>query len=392
MNGSDLRMSWRARDFTIFATFALFCAAAVVAVVHVDNQTVLLCLLAALVAIWAVAARFGVVGAIEQAAATSPWWTRLTIAAACAVVLGALHDDNFGLLMVATVLLYVTVCVGLTIQVGYIGLSNFSAAAFFGCGGYTAAVFDQSSWRDCPSLLVIFAGGIVAAAIGLLLILPVLRTRGHYAALTTLAFGELFAAFLNVNDLLGGPQGLKLTSINLFGWDFSNDIQTLGIDFSFYTNYALLSLLLASAAVLLAGLLDRSWIGIWFDAVRLDETAAGVYGLKIARLKVLAFTIGNLLAGLAGAVYAKMIGFIAPTNFTLSDSLVMLSIVILGGIGNRWGVFPAALIVILLPEKLQFIQEYRLLLFAIVVIAILVLSPGGLLPRRTRRLVRDVVS
>ena len=234
---------------------------------------------------------------------------------------------------------------------------------------------------------MILLGGGVAVAIGSLLVLPLLRTRGHYAALTTLAFGVMFNVFLDANELLGGPQGLKLAPIDLFGWDFSADVVVLGTEFSFYANYALLCLALLGLAMCLAGLLDRSWIGIRLDAVRLDEVAAQVFGLRIARWKILAFTLGNALAGMAGALYAKMIGFIAPSNFTLGDSLTMVSIVILGGIGNRWGVLPAALIVVLLPEKLQFIQEYRLLLFAVLVILVLVLSPGGLLPRRTRTLV-----
>jgi ABC-type branched-subunit amino acid transport system permease subunit len=196
----------------------------------------------------------------------------------------------------------------------------------------------------------------------------------------------MFTVFLEANDALGGPQGLKVPGITLFGWDFSNDLVVLGVDISFYDNYVVLTFLLAAAAFAVAGLLDRSFIGVWLDTVRLDETAASVFGLNIAWWKVLAFTIGNFFAGVAGAVYAKMTGFIAPSNFTLADSLVMVSVVILGGIGSRWGVIPAATIMILLPEKLQFIQEYRLLLYAILVIVILVARPGGLVPRRMRRL------
>jgi ABC-type branched-subunit amino acid transport system permease subunit len=233
--------------------------------------------------------------------------------------------------------------------------------------------------------LVLICGGLVAVAVGSLLLLPVLRTRGHYEALITLAFGVMFNVFLDASDSLGGPQGLKVAGINLFGWDFSNDLHLFGYEFSFYVNYVLLTGGVAGLAMVLAVLLDRSWIGIWLDTVRLDETASMVFGLSIGRWKILAFTIGNFLAGIAGAVYAKMAGFIAPNNFTLGDSLVIVSIVILGGIGNRWGVLPAALIVILLPEKLQFIQEYRLLIYALVVILILVARPSGLLERRTRR-------
>jgi ABC-type branched-subunit amino acid transport system permease subunit len=371
----------------VFPLFVAVCATVVYLVVHIENQAALAAIVAAAAAAWAIAARTPLFGMIEQGAGAAPWRCRLSILVASGAVIIALREDNFGLLMLATVMLYATVCVGLTIQLGYAGVTNFCASAFFGCGGYTAAVLGQAGWSGVPDLAVVALGGCVAVAVGAPLILPVLRTRGHYAALTTLAFGEMFGLFLNANDLLGGPQGLKLSPFTLLGWDFSNDITPFGIDFSFYTNYALLALALLAGAIGLAGLLDRSWIGVWFDVVRLDETVASVFGLRIAHWKILAFTLGNALAGMAGVVYAKMVGFIAPNNFTLGDSLIMVSIVILGGTGNRWGVLPAALIVILLPEKLQFIQEYRLLLFACAVIAILTLRPAGLLPRRARTLV-----
>lgn len=373
-------------DFAVFAAVVALCAGAVAFLVHAEDQRVVLSALAACGLAWYAAARFRVIAAVERGAGAHPWPARLVLLGACAAVLVVLREDNFGLLMLATVLIYATVCLGLTIQLGYAGLTNFCAAAFLGCGGYTAAALGRSEGLALPDLAVILLGGGIAVAIGSLLVLPLLRTRGHYAALTTLAFGVMFNVFLDANELLGGPQGLKLAPITLFGWDFSQDITLFGLTFSFYASYVLLCLGLTAFALALAGLLDRSWIGIRLDAVRLDEVAAQVFGLRIARWKILAFTLGNGLAGMAGVIYAKMTGFIAPNNFTLGDSLMMVSIVILGGIGNRWGVLPAALIVVLLPEKLQFIQEYRLLLFAVLVILVLVLSPAGLLPRRTRTL------
>jgi len=377
----------RTSDFAVFAAVVAACAGAVAFLVHAEDQRLVLSTLVACGIAWFAAARFRVIAAVERGAAGHPWPTRLVLVVACLGILVVLREDNFGLLMLATVLIYATVCLGLTIQLGYAGLSNFCAAAFLGCGGYTAAALGQAEGIAIPDLAGILLGGAVAVAIGSLLVLPLLRTRGHYAALTTLAFGVMFNVFLDANEMLGGPQGLKLAPITLFGWDFSNDLSLFGMTFSFYANYVLLCLALTAAALALVGLLDRSWIGIRLDAVRLDEVAAQVFGLRIARWKILAFTLGNVLAGMAGAIYAKMTGFIAPNNFTLGDSLMMVSIVILGGIGNRWGVLPAALIVVLLPEKLQFIQEYRLLLFAVLVILVLVLSPSGLLPRRTRTLV-----
>jgi ABC-type branched-subunit amino acid transport system permease subunit len=368
----------------------VFAAAALTTLVLIENQKLLGLALAGIAALCFAAARFGGVAATEAAASENPWLLRGLIAIAATGVLYVLRDDNFGLLMLSTVLIYATVCIGLTIQMGYAGLTNFAAAAFVGTGGYTAAMLGQKG--GLPDPLVLVCGGLVAVFIGSLLILPVLRTRGHYAALTTLAFGVMFNVFLDANEFFGGPQGLKIPGINLFGWDFTSDIHIFGVVFSSYVNYVILTGVLTALAMILAGLLDRSWIGVWLDVVRLDETAASVFGLKIGYWKILAFTLGNFMAGLMGAVYAKMTGFIAPANFTFGDSLVMVSIVILGGIGNRWGVLPAALIVVLLPEKLQFIQEYRLLLYAILVILILIMRPDGLVARRVRTLRREARS
>ena len=125
-------------------------------------------------------------------------------------------------------------------------------------------------------------------------------------------------------------------------------------------------------------------MGLSMDIVRLDETAAATFGVDVRHWKITAFTLGNLLAGMAGAVYGMMTGFVAPNNFTFGDSLILVSIVVLGGIGNPWGILPAAAIVLILPEKLQFIQEYRFLLYAVLVILILLFRPEGLLPRTIR--------
>jgi ABC-type branched-subunit amino acid transport system permease subunit len=292
------------------------------------------------------------------------------------------HGEHFPLLMIATVLLYLVVCLGLTIQFGYSGVLNFAAAAFFGVGCYTAAVLTRHTGIPHPIVLVI--GGLMTAFIGSLLILPVLRTRGHYAAVVTIAFGILFKTFLEVNDALGGPQGLKLPSMKVLGWTFNNNFRLGPIEVSFYVNYVLVALALAVLFFALTRRLERSWIGVNLDAIRLDETASACFGLHIARWKIVAFTLGNFMAGVAGALYALMLGFIAPTSFTFGDSLIMVSIILLGGIGNPWGAALAAAIVVVLPEKLQIIQEYRFLLYATMVILILLFRPDGLLPRRLR--------
>ena len=340
---------------------------------------VLLVLAAVLVPL---AKRLGVNRRIEAAALhnprVGPWCALLGTLA----LIAAFYDTHYVLLMLCTVMLFTTACLGLTMQFGYVGVANFAGAAFFGIGSYTIAVL--AAHTAIPHLLLIVLSGIVSAAIGSILILPVLRTRGHYAALVTIAFGILFRTFVEVNDVLGGPQGLRLPGISMFGFAFNDGLELFDHDVSFYVPYALLSLVICGAAFLLVKTLERSWIGLSMDVVRTDETAAATFGIHIARWKVVAFMLGNFLAGIAGSVYGMMTGFVAPDNFAFSDSLLLVSIVVLGGLGNPVGLVPAAFIVLVLPQKLQFIQEYRFLFYAVVVLAILLFRPDGLLPRTTR--------
>ena len=298
--------------------------------------------------------------------------------AAVAVLAVLLREDDFSLLLVTRILIVVVACLGLNVQFGYAGVVNFAGASFFGVGGYTAALLADR----LPHLMVLLLGGAAAALVGCVLILPVLRTRGHYAALVTIAFALLFRTFLEVNDTLGGPQGLKLPELVIGPFHFNDPV----FDASFYLRYVALGLLLVAFSLAIVQRLERSWIGVWLDAVRLDEVAAASFGLSIARWKIAAFTIGNFVIGVAGALSAFMIGFIAPNNYAFPESLIFVSILLLGGIGNPWGLALASAIVIVLPEKLQTIQEYRFLIFAGMVIVILLFRPAGLLPRRLRRL------
>jgi ABC-type branched-subunit amino acid transport system permease subunit len=301
-----------------------------------------------------------------------------------ALVIGAyFYEDHFVLLLVVTVLLYTVATLGLNIQFGYAGVLNFAGASFFGIGAYTSAVLN--TYTAVPHLMVLLIGGLLAALIGSILLLPVLRTRGHYAAVVTIAFALLLKTFLEVNDVLGGPQGMQVAGMKILGWSFNDNIRLGAVSVSFYMNYFGLSLLLLVGAFILVRRLERSWIGLNLDALRLDETAASCFGLDVARWKITAFLLGNFLIGIAGALFGMVGGFVAPNNYTFADSLILVSILLLGGIGNPWGLMVAAIIVVVLPEKLQTIQEYRFLLYAALVIAVLLFRPEGLLPRPVRR-------
>jgi ABC-type branched-subunit amino acid transport system permease subunit len=349
---------------------------------HAESQLAVGVLIVAAGVLLALGKKLGATARLDAAAAARPGLARLWCLAAVLALVVAFHEQHFVVLMLCSVMLYTTACLGLTVQFGYAGIANFAGAAFFGIGSYTTAVLATHS--GLPQLLIIPLSGLVAAAIGSVLILPVLRTRGHYAALITIAFGILFKTFLEVNDVLGGPQGLQVPGMSLFGFSFNENFTVFGSEWSFYVAYALLSILICGGTFAIVKALESSWIGLSMDVVRTDETAAATFGLHIARWKVIAFTLGNFFAAVAGSVYGMMTSFVAPNNFTFSDSLLMVSIVVLGGLGNPIGLIPAALIVLVLPEKLQFIQEYRFLLYAALVIAILLFRPDGLLPRKTR--------
>ena len=369
---SALMLSVAALVLTVYAWFFL----------HAESQIGIAILLVAAIVAVILSRRFGVTLLVEQSAARRPGLSRW-LAVGCGVVLiAAFHSSHFVLLMLCGVLLYSTACLGLTVQFGYSGVANFAGAAFFGIGSYATAVL--ASHTAIPHVLVILISGLSAAVIGSLLILPVLRTRGHYAALVTIAFGILFKTFIEVNDVLGGPQGLQVPGMKLFGLSVNEGFSLFGLEISFYVIYALLSLAMFAGVYALVNALERSWVGLSMDVVRTDETAASTFGLHIVRWKVIAFTMGNFFTGIAGGLYGMIIAFVAPNNFTFGDSLLMLSIVILGGLGNIAGLIPAAMIVLILPEKLQFIQEYRFLLYAALVIVILLFRSQGLLPRKTR--------
>lgn len=353
-----------------------------IALLQVEDQTTILVLLAAGGAAVIAAHWLGWLAPVARSFQVRDNALAL-IAIVCAVVVaGYFHEDHFVLLLLCTVLLYTVATLGLNVQFGFAGVLNFAGASFFGIGAYTAAVLTQHT--AVPHLIILPVGGIMAALIGCLLLLPVLRTRGHYAAVVTIAFALLFKTFLEVNDVLGGPQGLQVKGMSVLGWSFNDNIALGGFEASFYVSYFIASLVILIIAFALVRRLERSWIGLNLDALRLDEIAALCFGLNIVRWKVTAFLLGNFLIGVAGALYGMLVGFVQPNSFSFADSLIFVSILLLGGIGNPWGVVVATVIVVIVPEKLQAIQEYRFLLYAALVMMVLLFRPEGLLPRPVR--------
>jgi ABC-type branched-subunit amino acid transport system permease subunit len=385
VSGSDIKtkQGWGARPSSWPGVAGISLATVyLIALLGAEKQPVIISLLAAGIAVVSAGGWFGLFDGVSRAFSEHEDRMGLFAIVALLAIAAWFHEDHFVLLLVVTVLLTTVATLGLNIQFGYAGVLNFAGASFFGIGAYTSAVLNSTA---VPHLLVPLIGGVLAALIGSILLLPVLRTRGHYAALITIAFALLFKTFLEVNDVLGGPQGMQVRGMTLFGWSFNDNIEIGGITLSFYMSYFVLSLALLVVAFVLVRRLERSWIGLNLDALRLDETAAACFGLDITRWKITAFLIGNILVGIAGALFGMVGGFVGPNNYTFADSLILVSILLLGGIGNPWGLVVATFIVVVVPEKLQTIQEYRFLLYAVMVICVLLFRPEGLLPRPVRR-------
>src|SRR5689334_3097068 len=278
-----------------------------IALLAVERPTIVITLLFGGIAGVSALAWIGLFGRVSRAFADHENVLGLYAVGALIVIAALFHENHFVLLLVTTVLLYSVATLGLNIQFGYAGVLNFAGASFFGIGAYTSAVLNAHT--ALPHLVVLLIGGLLAALIGSLLLLPVLRTRGHYAAVVTIAFALLFKTFLEVNDVLGGPQGMQVKGMRILGWSFNDNIEIGKISLSFYMNYFVLSLLLLVAAFVLVRRLERSWIGLNLDALRLDHTAAGCFGLDVVRWKITAFLIGNFLIGIAGALFGMVGGF-----------------------------------------------------------------------------------
>ena len=277
------------------------------------------------------------------------------------------HDDDFVLLLVVTVLLYSVARSGLNVQFGYAGVVNFAGAAFFGIGGYTAAVLNAHT--GMPHLLVLLIGG---ARGGAGRIASAAARPAHARPLRRGDHDRLrapFKTFLEVNDVLGGPQGMQVKRMTLFGWSFNDSIEIGGVSASFYLNYFVLSLLVAGRR-----LRPGAAAGALVDRAQSRRGAARRDRRRLLRpqrrpLEDHRVHVGNFLIGIAGALFGMVGGFIAPNNYTFADSLILVSILLLGGIGNPWGLVVATIIVVVVPEKLQIMQEYRFLLYAMLVIA-----------------------
>lgn len=295
----------------------------------------------------------------------------------------ALASNAYWLLNVITAGLFVIACLGLNLQLGSTGMMNLAGAAFYAFGAYSAGLL--AIHAKLPPLLTVPLGAIITGILSAFLFIPVLRTKGHYLALVTIAFQFMVVIGVENMEWTGGPQGLKnIPLFSIGGYSFNSFIKLGFVTLPNYANFYYLMLAIVLILTVVVNRLYHSWVGNTLSTIRDDEIAAKTSGVVINRWKLLMFVLGNSFIGLAGAFYAHMIGFISPPVFGFDKSLLMVSIVILGGMDNLLGIVVGAILLIIMPEKLRFIQDYRFLIYGLVLIFMLLFRPQGLLPFKLR--------
>lgn len=310
-------------------------------------------------------------------------------------------------------LLYVLLALGLNIVVGYAGLLDLGYVAFFAVGGYLFALLGSphlaesfewigAMWQNGLHLSIwwtIPLAAVVAGFFGVLLGAPTLKLRGDYLAIVTLGFGEIVRVFLNNLDrpinITNGPKGLgQIDSVQLFGLNFGKSTTLFGFEIASVSLYYYLFLTLVVVSVIICYRLANSRIGRAWMAIREDETAAKAMGLNTRNLKLLAFGMGATFGGVSGAMFAAFQGFVSPESFSLMESIMIVAMVVLGGIGHLPGVVLGALLLSALPEVLRYVAGplqamtdgrldaaiLRQFLIALAMIVIMLLRPRGLWP------------
>jgi branched-chain amino acid transport system permease protein len=270
-----------------------------------------------------------------------------------------------------TALMYVVLGLGLNIVVGLAGLLDLGYVAFYAVGAYSYALlnhhFGLGFWMVLP------LGGLLGALFGILLGYPVLRLRGDYLAIVTLGFGEIIRLVLeNWNEFSFGPSGIAgISRPSFFGMSMNIHQVTT------YTYYLMIGMVCLT--IFVVGRLQNSRIGRAWEALREDEIACQAMGIDKTRTKLMAFSLGATWAGFMGVVFAAKTTFINPASFTFLESAIILSIVVLGGMGSIIGVILGAFILILLPEYLRAFSDYRMLIFGATMVLMMVFRPQGLI-------------
>ncbi len=298
-------------------------------------------------------------------------------------LLGMYHTN-----IMITALIYVILALGLNIVVGLGGLLNLGYAAFFAVGAYTYGLLwkyagpmfvnagIQTGWLFWIALPL---AGIIAVLFGILLSLPVLRLKGDYLAIITLAFGEIIRMVLqNSGDLTGGAAGIGLIPRP---WFFGFKLRPSGA--AMYIYY--ITVVLVVLTIIVVRRIEDSRVGRALEAMKEDEIACEAMGIDLVRNKLVTFALGAFWAGIAGVLLAAQTTFINPDSFTLWESIMILMAVVIGGTGSIPGAIAGALLLKLLPEYFRALAQYRMLIYGVAMIVIIIFKSEGLFPRNRKK-------
>lgn len=330
--------------------------------------------------------------------------------AALLLLLPFVADELFGrgwVRIMDFALLFIMLALGLNIVVGYAGLLDLGYVAFFAVGAYTYALLASPQLGlHLPFWIILPIGALIAAFFGALLGAPTLKLRGDYLAIVTLGFGEIIRIFLNnLNapvNITNGAQGIsQIDPISIANFSFSRSHEIFGLTFPSVHLYYYLFLLLTLLVIFISSRLQDSRIGRAWMAIREDEVAAEAMGINTRNIKLLAFVMGASFGGVAGGLFAGFQGFVSPESFSLMESIMILCMVVLGGMGNIGGVILGGVLLVVLPEVLrngagpfqQWLvgrtiidpESLRMLLFGIALIVVMLWRPAGLWPSSVRR-------
>lgn len=280
--------------------------------------------------------------------------------------------------------LYAVVALGLNFQMGSTDMVNFAGGAFFGMGAYTSALLATRAgvnpWLGIP------AGVVAATALAYVVGVPTLKTKSYYLSLVTMALQLVFTLLIINTAWTGGPNGVAgVPPYRIGALRFQSAFWIFDFKLPYQALYFYLAVILLLVAAYVASRLHLSRVGLAWNAVGEDEIAANCQGINPAASKLLAFCTGGAFSGLAGAVYAHYISFIGPEDFDFAKSLIIISMVILGGTDNVAGVTIGAVLLTLIDEKLRDFTDYRMLLYGSILLVVLLLRPAGLVPKRVRQ-------
>jgi branched-chain amino acid transport system permease protein len=292
---------------------------------------------------------------------------------ACAVALLAVLRNPYyvGVLVFFGINLIITT--GLSLLMGYAGQISLGQAGFFGLGAYTTGILTAKAhlplYVSFPAAVCLTAG--VAAVVGI----PTLRLKGHYLAMATLGLGEIVhIVFTEFLSLTGGPSGFgDIPLVRILGVELDND----------YKYYVFVWGIVAFVVFLSLNIV-RSRLGRALKAIHKDETTAATLGIHTARLKLLIFVLGAGFAAVAGFLYAHYVTYLSPGSFSLGFSVLLVTMVAVGGMENIWGAFIGTAVLSILPEYLRFFKDYDILIYGSILMAIMLLRPEGLYGIRIR--------